>query len=372
MNLYRRCGSLGTDIFNSATKAIRFSAVHSRAALHTTPQKQPYPAALDTSRILDLSRPIPVRTLYHRWFTPDDYVDLSDARGVVVSPGNSQADPPLDGVAEADMPYITYWRKSELHEDPRRRQVTYFPFPVNARGFLYFWQHPIPLASGIRFRVAQQPDVDGYLQGRDLLTPYGTPWHIPLLAIASSERYAALKRVLQEDGYIPPQLLDHCAQLQRSKNIGPWSQLIFMKGQRFYLDLGNSRSKIFLVGRNGIHGIYTDDDLFSERPYPFKSGIVSCRLETRQNLVAMRVLRVIEPVQFIEQYEGNMDKPQPGQLVTLGGQPQLFLSKKDSKGVNTMKRWQRDTAKENPFAWSWRDLQHAAGEGWTFPWNVKA
>ncbi len=320
-------------------------------------------------------KPTPVRTLFHRWFTPEDYLDLSDARGAIVSPGTTQEALDLDGTEEMEMPYITYWRKSQLREDPKRRQVMYFPFPVNTRGFLYLWQHStFPIASGIRFRIAQQPSVNGFLQGRDLLTPYGTPWHSPLLALASSKRYAVLKDVLQEDGYIPPQLFEHCVRLKRKDNIGQWSQLVFLKGQPFYLDLGVPRSKLFLVGTNGTQSAFLDGDLFQDMQYPFKctfpthelrgrsadsrtpiAGIVSCRLETRNNnSVAMRVLRIIEPVQFVDKYEGDVDMPQPGQLVTSHGRPQLFLSKKDSKGMNLVKRWQYDN-KKNPFAWSWSE-----------------
>ena len=272
------------------------------------------------------------------------------------------------------MPYITYWRKSELRQDQGYRQVTYFPFPVNARGFLYFWQHPtFPIASGVRFRVAQEPNVPGFIQGRDLQTPYGTPWHIPLLALVASPRYAALRDVLQQDGYIPPQLSEYCAQLKRSDILGQWSQLVFLRGQPFHLDLGVPHSKIFLVGMNGIRGIRLDEDLFCQTPYPFKctfhltgalcghgadarapAGVVTCQFETRPNYVAIRVIRAIEPVQFIDGYEGITDKLQPGQLVTLRGQPQLFLSQKDKKGVELNKRWQY-ISKKHTFAWSWHE-----------------
>ncbi|KAM5531767.1 hypothetical protein V8D89_014537 [Ganoderma adspersum] len=377
MNLYRRCGSsanIGTKFSSSAIKALRSSSVPSRAALHTPAKKEPYPVVVDNSRIRNLLKPIPVRTLFHRWFTPEDYVDLSDARGAVVSPGATQADLGLDGVDEKDMPYLTYWRKSELRQDPKCRQVTYFPFPVNTRGFLYFWQHThFPIASGIRFRIAQKPNVNGFLHGRDLLTPYGTPWHIPLLALVSSERHGLLKDVLQEDGYIPPQLFEHCAQLKKKSktNIGQWSQLVFLKGQPFYLDLGVPRSKFFLVGAAGIYGVSLDGGLFPDMQYPFKSGLLSCRFETRPgNSVVMRVLRVIEPVQFVDQYEGGVDQPQPGQVITLRGHQQLFLSKRDGKNQSLLRQWQRDT-KKTLAPWSWPELQRAAGEDWTFPWNVR-
>ena len=224
----------------------------------------------------------------------------------MVSPGATEPDLGLDGVDDTDMPYLSYWRKSELRQDPKCRQVTYFPFPVNTRGFLYFWQHShYPIASGIRFRIAQKPNVDGFLHGKDLLTPYGTPWHIPLLALVSSERYGLLKNVLQEDGYIPPQLFEYCAELKKKSevNLGQWSQLVFLKGQPFYLDLGVPRSKFFLVGAAGIYSVSLDGGLFPDMQYPFKcacflrahydvpmltrahSQLAFCRVDSRPALV---------------------------------------------------------------------------------------
>ncbi|PIL35472.1 hypothetical protein GSI_02200 [Ganoderma sinense ZZ0214-1] len=371
MNLSRRCCSIGPGISSFATKTLRSSAVSSRAALHTPAKRESYPAVSDISRITHLSKPTPVRTLFHRWFTPKDYIDLSDARGVVVSPGAPPLDFLVNGV-DNDVPYIMYWRTSELNKAAKHRRLTYFPFPVNTRGFLYFWQHPtIPLASGLRFRIAQQPSVQGFLQGRDLQTPYGGSWHLPLIALASSERFGVLNDVLQKDGYVPPQLLEYCAQLKRSNNIGQWSQFVFFKGQPFYLDLGAPRSKIFLVGPSGIQGLPLDVGIFAGMKYPFKSGVVLCRFETRpSNSVAMRVLRVIEPVKFVDQYEGGVDQPQPGQLVTVNGHLQLFLSKSVDNRPSPLRQWQYDNNKD-PFAWSWSQLQRKAGEGWKFPWLVK-
>ena len=222
------------------------------------------------SRILH-RRPLPIRTFYHPLLNENDYIDLSDSCGALVDPGTGDDGGLSTSLSQAPDKalYVNYWRRILLHETPRFKESVYFPFPVNTHGFLYFWRHPlIPIASGLRFRLAQTPDKKGYHRGQDLLTPYGTPWQIPLVAL-SSPRYTRVMQVLQQDGLVPPQLRDYCRGLERDSTIGPFSQLLFKTWQPFYLDLANQRHKVFFVSQDAIneHRVH---DFFPGRRYPFK------------------------------------------------------------------------------------------------------
>ncbi|KAI0707235.1 hypothetical protein C8Q76DRAFT_147606 [Earliella scabrosa] len=137
------------------------------------------------------SKPVTVRTLHRKWLSPDDHIDLSDCRGVIVDPSSHQSpDPILLARENTDAAYVSYARQERLTVDGTHRLLTYSPFPVNTRGFLYLNKHPkIPMASSLRFRLTQNPDPRSFAQGIDLQTDYGTPWQIPLLALATQPRF---------------------------------------------------------------------------------------------------------------------------------------------------------------------------------------
>ncbi|EJF64852.1 hypothetical protein DICSQDRAFT_144577 [Dichomitus squalens LYAD-421 SS1] len=364
----------------TATKTVARRAGPLRVAYYTTSQtspRTPYPSITIDYRIRS-HRPLPLRTLYHGRFQQEDYLDLSDSRGVLADARDDEASPSTshDGL---NFPYINYWRKVWRHEEPKRREIAYFPFPVNTRGFLYFHQHRYPVASGLRFRIAQTPDLNGHLRGQDLLTPYGTPWHIPLIALATSPRYTSIVQVLQQDGYVPPQLYDCCVGLAESvanSTLGAFSQLLFRTWQPFYLDLANPTHKIFLVTQKGIGHIYANQ-IFSGEVYPFKSGVLLCQFENRRGrdtkgYLALRVLRIVEPVHYAERYNGNFEPPQTGQCIKFNGLEHAFLSKKPPRqreSVASRLLQMGKTGGKWAYAWSWNDLKTVAGPKWKYPWE---
>ena len=178
-----------------------------------------------------------------------------------------------------DAAYVSYARQERLTVDGTHRLLTYSPFPVNTRGFLYLNKHPkIPMASSLRFRLTQNPDPRSFAQGIDLQTEYGTPWQIPLLALATQPRFDVLRQILRRDRFVTDQLLARCQDLvatgkQRYYGVGPWSQLIFETRQPFYLDLSAPRSAIACVGIEDIIPVHLHKSLPS--PYPFECACSS-------------------------------------------------------------------------------------------------
>ncbi len=159
------------------------------------------------------------------------------------------------------------------------RVLSHQPFPVNTRGFFYFFRHPrIPMASALRFRLTQNPDPHAFAKGNDLLTEFGTPWQISLLAIAKSPRYSILREILLRDRFVTNQLLTRCEEMMAPRfkyAIGPWNQLVFETLEPFYLDLSKPTNGIVLVGMENLYPTPLTA-MFSRANYPFKCTCRPC------------------------------------------------------------------------------------------------
>ncbi|KAI0696319.1 hypothetical protein C8T65DRAFT_615505 [Cerioporus squamosus] len=322
------------------------------------------------------SRPVPLRTLFSGWLKAEDYVDLSDARGILVDPASG-----APTGQSFDAPYITYGRTENKLED--KLLIKYFPFPVNTRGHLYYRRHPrFPIAGALRFRLTQTPDAmrdNAYARAPDLLTEYGTPWEIPLLALASNPRFTLAQDVLRRDGFLVDGALERCSEMcalaQDHARIGPFSQLIYEPKQPFYLNFAKENSGIVLVGEQDLISVPLGSLFPMKKPSerPFKSGIILCRFESYgPPLAAMRVLRVIEPVRMADGYDGPVGEPVVNELVQYNGRSMIFLHKREGQARGKYESWtHRNPNSKWGWLWNWqRYRKQAVRQGMHFPWDM--
>ncbi|KAH9918391.1 uncharacterized protein BXZ73DRAFT_4371, partial [Epithele typhae] len=178
-----------------------------------------------------------IRTLARHHLSPDDSIDLSGVQARLSSLPNTPPTVDAASVDQSDPPMLPYWRKSVYGEDVRRA-LSYLPFPAGTVGhFFYHHSRVSPMAGSLQFRL-YSPE-EGMSGNNVLLNEYGTPWNVPLLAIAWEPRLQGLKQVLVSEGLVPQQLMDYCAQYvpERNCGVGPFTQLVFHKMQTFYVDL---------------------------------------------------------------------------------------------------------------------------------------
>ncbi|CDO69816.1 hypothetical protein BN946_scf184803.g14 [Trametes cinnabarina] len=213
------------------------------------------------------------------------------------------------------LPYIYYGNRNPSSGQPAR----FTPFPVNTRGLFYYHRHPqIAFGGSIRFRVCQDPDPRYLDLGQDLLTEYGTPWQIPIIAIGRLPRFAILKSVLEQDKLITPKfwtehkrLLDHAYDWR----LGPHSQVIYECEQPFCMNLSSPHNAAYIATPRGLYilssrkmmvpyiEVVQDDkqqhmEQWMRSPWPFEKGIFVCRLERPpgETAITTRVLRIHDPV----------------------------------------------------------------------------
>ncbi|KAI0787528.1 hypothetical protein C8Q74DRAFT_1436761 [Fomes fomentarius] len=323
-------------------------------------------------------KPVHIRTLYRDWLHADDFVDLSDGRGVVIDPRTGRLNDP-EALSSANAAYITYGRRERM--EGRNRVLSHQPFPVNTRGFFYFHRHPrIPMASSLRFRLLQTPDPRAFAKGNDLLTEFGTPWQISLLAIAKSPRYSILREILLRDRFVTNNLLTRCEEMVAPRmhySVGPWNQLVFETLEPFYLDLSKPTNGIVLVGMENIYPTPLNS-MFPRINYPFKSGRLICRFEPSRGAHAhkhmvMRVLRIVEPVQMVDSYdhEGGTGMPVVNHLITHQGKPSSFLTRRRGLGEAKYALWTRHNEKWE-WTWNWNKYRKTTPRSFHFPWDEEA
>ncbi|KAJ7161001.1 hypothetical protein C8R46DRAFT_357786 [Mycena filopes] len=124
------------------------------------------------------------------------------------------------------------------------------PFPPGSKGFLYFHSPPkdSPLVGNVRFRLAEQPDKEGFAAGHDLLLAHGLPWKLPLLEVVNTPPYIHFLRVLTGDGFVPPMLKLAC----ESANTPRDSVFISSFGEPWVVNWGTEYSRIYIT-RPEIH-----------------------------------------------------------------------------------------------------------------------
>ncbi|KAI0636047.1 hypothetical protein C8Q77DRAFT_1071897 [Trametes polyzona] len=199
----------------------------------------------------------PVYTLVKKKLTPDDYMDISDARVLVVHP----EEPTSAAQQDTGLPFITHgYQKTGV-------KPLHAPFPPDTRGFFFYQPHPkYPLAGSIRFRVMQQPEPRDFWNGHDLRTVYGTIWKLPVLAVLIFERFYLLRESLIKDRYLPPDVHERYAEVLKSArraSVHPQAQVITGFGDSFYVDLSLRDQYIHVLARNTVDACFADSSLAS-------------------------------------------------------------------------------------------------------------
>ncbi|KAJ7631969.1 hypothetical protein DFH06DRAFT_1223346 [Mycena polygramma] len=177
--------------------------------------------------------PLPpgITTLDPRRFTEAQYFDISQAKH--------------------GLNCIFRRMRSSQVSDPHMRQhgtqmaTGDIPFPPDSRGFLYYRSppHQSPLAGGIRFRVAEQPDKAGFLAGHDLMMAHGLPWHIPVWELLERRQFASIAKILAADGFAPPLFKEACAAL----NVERDSVFITALGEPWAVDWSTEFSRVYFA-----------------------------------------------------------------------------------------------------------------------------
>lgn len=135
---------------------------------------------------------------------------------------------------------------------PPRTYISYTnypptPFPPGTWGFFYLaTSHAFPEASELRFRITG-PSPELFPYGRDLLTPAGLVWHIPLLMMVKSPaNFAQLLHLAAEDSLISSSTKATCEELLKDNlAIRVSHPLLHSYFQPFVYDFGTNTPKIF-------------------------------------------------------------------------------------------------------------------------------
>ncbi|CDO77949.1 hypothetical protein BN946_scf184720.g3 [Trametes cinnabarina] len=288
---------------------------------------------------------LPLRTLSPGRLSRDDYVDLSNSRALILDSTDSAT---LSAPNHTPLPaYIYYNNRSAHHAKPR-----FTAFPANTRGYFYYRlrffnrsENHLPYGGSIRFRVCQDSDPRRFEQGQDLLTEYGTPWQMHLLAIGALPRFSLFKSVLQKDELISSDFWDENKRFLRNAfylRLGPHSQVIYQCGEPFWMDLACPTYAVYVALPKWFYPLTTEKMFLaskrlvqesrerSEEPlsttrWPFEKGVVICRLERdpQGESITTRVMRVVEPIRLsnssTERFD-TVDLPLlPRQRLTING-----------------------------------------------------
>ena len=226
-------------------------------------------------------------------------------------------------------------------------------FPPNTRGFLYYHTPPKapPLVGEIRFRLAN--NLAKFNDGEDLLNPNKAPWSIPLYALANRPSRSILRDKLLRDGLISQTTLDQWAKEKLSLLYTPYQlalpnrPVLYYLCQPFYQRFNTCHTGFYVATKEEIGMCtmysYMRDHHFREGAcaFPYGGELYRCllfenvkliffiffyagsglvRLEPYNDRLAMRVLKILEPVQdLIEGYDGRIHRPKEGELVQRSG-----------------------------------------------------
>ncbi|KAF7982213.1 hypothetical protein HWV62_29402 [Athelia sp. TMB] len=177
-----------------------------------------------------------------------------------------------------------------------------------------------PRASEIRFRITHGADPHGFSGGRDLTLPNGLPWSLPLLTL-SPPLSPAILDMLFHNGLLDKANLDWLSQRE-----GNWIRsskprlFIHCLDQVFMHDF--SRYHIFcnVVGETTV-----SKGIFLSTPFAYQtskdrwvrpfSGRALMRLEEHEKTLALRIVKLLTPVQCTPAYDGYLPIPTEGELV---------------------------------------------------------
>jgi len=225
-------------------------------------------------------------------------------------------------------------------------------FPPNTRGFFYYYTPPKapPLVGELRFRCAS--NLEDFHNGKDLvLKDKFTPWSVSLFALANLVVFAKWREQLILDNLVTRTTLDKWVTVRQGyrPKVGDRPVLYYLT-QPFVFRFNNSLVAFYTATKDKIgvcspHNLINDgrsqihhrDILFpyrGELPISswiriymssllFRAGSGLVRFEPsvdpkrpEQDLVALRVLKIIEPVKALsEDYDDYVHQPTEGALI---------------------------------------------------------
>ncbi|KAI0359733.1 hypothetical protein OH77DRAFT_1419032 [Trametes cingulata] len=285
-----------------------------------------------------------LNTLDPRRLASRDFVDVSGKTGFVVD-RKAKGTPSLK---DGTLSNINYDRRRFRTEDGEH-VFHDMPFPANTHGYVYYRARPhAEVAGSLRFRVTQGRDPQFFQHGEDLLTVYGSPWQIPLVAIATSARCVVLRKMLEEDGLVTPEALEQCKRLAPTADpilISPQTQIVGEVGDPFHVNLRSPRGRTLIAGDNSFYHLLRKDVFLSNlrmyADWPYESGVLVCQLEFFGDVspsIGLRILSIAQPVRLRTGMPEDpsmytVDEPREGELLSLAGVPlPIFNNKRGTAG----------------------------------------
>ncbi|TFK48104.1 hypothetical protein OE88DRAFT_1665206 [Heliocybe sulcata] len=134
------------------------------------------------------------------------------------------------------------------------------PFPEGTQGFFYWYiDTGAPLLAGqVRFRVTDSEDPASFSAGKDLCLPTGELWTLPLIAIASGERYTLFRGILLSERLVTKDVMDKAAgatgNLSTRNDIRPnvHSHFIWQFRQPFRIKLHARHTRVWVTGASKV------------------------------------------------------------------------------------------------------------------------
>ncbi|RPD77289.1 hypothetical protein L226DRAFT_533290 [Lentinus tigrinus ALCF2SS1-7] len=176
------------------------------------------------------------------------------------------------------------------------------------KGFLYYHlpSRGPPLAGELRFRVTLSGNPASFPSGFDLVNKHGVIWRVPLVNIASYEKYAPIRHLLiNVDRTVPQQLMDSF----REQGYVHEARIMHAFGQPFDLHLDSPFHYFTFVAKDRMEGVQLgyvtsftkfDHTKRPQRHVPFE-GTVMCCFEPSslpehagRRVAVIRVLRSLE------------------------------------------------------------------------------
>lgn len=147
------------------------------------------------------------------------------------------------------------------------------PWPHGTRGVLYYHQDPTlpPISGALRFRICNS--VEEFDQGEDHHISPGRPWSIPLVQIARTHSFRALRIFLVEQNLVDLTLMRDISRLPVPKQIKA-RRMLYALHQPLVFDLDDASTSIHLVTRKGFNTVILSnlflEQLAKARPYSGK------------------------------------------------------------------------------------------------------
>lgn len=145
-------------------------------------------------------------------------------------------------------------------------------FPLDTRGYLYYHspRHLPPTAGEVRFRLMRdETDPSAFAHAKDLTTPSGSPWRIPLAFIAKRKMNQPLRDQLLQENLVTEAQLETCQKSSMS-NYSHNSIIIHKLDQEFPVQFGKSACVWVFAGgtttRVRLQKFYHDERLNPSQP----------------------------------------------------------------------------------------------------------